>query len=81
MITEVDFASVEVEDRIETLDSQSDPPIKTPTNMAQRGIMLVVGHICRLTLGLWHRVVRFTTLPYTSISWLSQPQSWDPQFA
>ena len=49
MITEVDFASVEVEDRIETLDSQSDPPIKTPTNMAQRGIMLVVGHTCRLT--------------------------------
>ena len=34
VITEVDFASVEVEDRIETLDSQSDPPIKTPTNMA-----------------------------------------------
>ncbi len=34
MITEVDFASVEVEDRIETLDSLSDPPIKTPTNMA-----------------------------------------------
>jgi len=26
VITELDFASVEVEDRIETLDSQSDPP-------------------------------------------------------
>jgi hypothetical protein len=34
---------------LKTLDAQSDPPSQTPTNMAQRGNMLVAGHICRHT--------------------------------
>ena len=64
VITEADFASVEAEDRIETLDAQSDLPIQTPTNMAQRGNMLVAGHICRHTT--W-AVAPFSSLYNSSI--------------
>jgi len=50
VITESDFAAVVSEARMETPGSTAEePPVMTPPNLVQRGNMLLVGHICRLT--------------------------------
>ena len=52
VINEADFAAVVAEARIETPGlTGDDPPVQTPPNLVQRGNMLLVGHICRLTIG------------------------------
>jgi len=64
VINEADFAAVVAEARIETPGlAVDDPPIQTPPNLVQRGHMLLVGHICRLTT--W--AVAPVTSPYSPV--------------